>query len=242
MTVDFFNGFYSWKDFENRVYQTISENNFSDVAEIGGGANPLLSVDFIEERNINYHVIDISEEELSKTNNRYHKIVSNLESRDLKLDFQYDFIFSQLTVEHIKDIKVFYLNIQKLLKPGGLAYFFFACKTTVPTMLNHLLPEFISSKILKVIQPFRKDEKHGKFKAYYRWCVGPTKKSIRRFEKLNFEIAFYNGYFGHSYYERIPILRSLEKTKTRFLLKHPNPNFCSYTHVMLKKRPNPIFQ
>jgi hypothetical protein len=46
----------------------------------------------------------------------------------------------------------------------------------------------------------------------------------------------YRGYFGHSYYQRLPFLDQLEKRKTRFLLKHPNVRFCSYAQVLLQKR------
>jgi 2-polyprenyl-3-methyl-5-hydroxy-6-metoxy-1,4-benzoquinol methylase len=236
MKIFFLNGINAWKDFQKGVYQHIIENRFNNIAEIGGGANPLLALDFIAEQKLNYHIIDISEEELSKADARYTKVISDLESKDLEISFQYEFIFSQLTVEHIKDIKTFYANIYKLLKPGGFAYFFFACKTTLPTISNYLLPELISEKILLFIQPFRKNEKHGKFKAHYKWCFGPTKKNINRFENMNLEIVSYTGYFGHSYYQRVSLLNFLEKIKTKILLKHPNPYFCSYSHVLLKKK------
>jgi len=112
---------------------------------------------------LDYHIIDISEEELSKADTRFKKIVSDLEDKQLKVDFQYDLIFSQLTVEHIQHIQTFYRNVYKLLKPGGCAYFFFACITTMPAMANYLLPEPLTKKILLHVQPFRKNEKHVKF-------------------------------------------------------------------------------
>jgi len=236
MNIFFLNGIDAWKDFQKGVYEHIIENRFTNIAEIGGGANPLLALDFAAEQKLNYHIIDISEEELSKANAGYIKVISDLESKNLEIGFQYEFIFSQLTVEHIKDIETFYANIYKLLKAGGLAYFFFACRTTLPAISNYLLPEFISKKILVFIQPFRKDEKHGKFKAHYKWCFGPTKKNIKRFETVDLEIVSYIAYFGHSYYQRIPLLNFLEKFKTKILLKYPNPLFCSYSHVLLRKK------
>jgi SAM-dependent methyltransferase len=195
-----------------------------------------LSLDLLAKQKLEYHVIDISEEELSKADTQFKKIVCDLENKQITLDFQYDFIFSQLTVEHIKDISAFYTNVYKLLNPGGFAYFFFACITTFPAMTNYLLPEPITTSILMFIQPFRRNERHGKFKAHYKWCFGPTKKSFKRFANLDFEVISYTGYFGHSYYQRIPILKFLEKIKTKILLKYPNPHFCSYSHVLLKKR------
>ncbi|HEY2722660.1 MAG TPA: class I SAM-dependent methyltransferase [Chitinophagaceae bacterium] len=236
MEIRYAQGINAWKDFHDNIHQFILAKNVKDIAEIGGGANPLLSVEFIEEHELNYHVIDISADELSKADPRYKKIMLDIEKKDIGIPGQYELVFSQLTAEHIKDIQSFYRNVFKLLKPGGSAYFFFACVTTLPTFLNYILPEFISKAILLVFQPFRKNEKHGKFTAYYKWCVGPTRKNIRRFESLRFEIAVYTGYFGHSYYQRIGLLNRLEKIKTNFLLKHPNPNFCSYSHLLLGKQ------
>ena len=46
------------------------------ICDIGGGANPLLSLDFINEHGLDYTVIDIDEEELAKAPDEYQpKIV-----------------------------------------------------------------------------------------------------------------------------------------------------------------------
>jgi SAM-dependent methyltransferase len=235
MEMKFARGQNAWKDFNDTIHKIIIENDLTDIAEIGGGANPLLSLAFVEKQKLVYQVIDVSPGELSKANAQYEKVVLDLERRDIEIYTRYDFIFSQLTIEHIKDIEAFYANIFKLLKPGGRACLFFACVTTLPALSNYLLPDFISSKILLFIQPFRKNEKHGKFRAYYRWCFGPTTKNIKRLENAGFKILSYTGYFGHSYYHRVPLIDSLEKAKTSFLLKHPNPYLCSYAHVLLKR-------
>jgi len=180
MEIKFARGQNAWKDFSDSIHRIIWENDLKDIAEIGGGANPLLSLDFVGNQKLRYHVIDVSGDELSKADPQYNKIILDLERKDAKISTRYDFVFSQLTVEHIKDIGVFYTNVFKLLKPGGRACLFFACVTTLPALSNYLLPDFITSKILLFIQPFRKNEKHGKFKAYYKWCFGPTKKKYKK--------------------------------------------------------------
>ena len=106
----------------------------------------------------------------------------------------------------------------------------------LPAMTNFLLPEPITKRILTFVQEFRKDKKHGKFKAHYKWCFGPTKKNIERIVNLDFEIISYTGYFGHSYYQKFFLLEFLEKLKTKILLKYPNPYLCSYSHLLLKRK------
>lgn len=234
MEIKFAQGFYAWKDFNEEVQNLIIQNGFKNIGEIGGGANPLLALDFVEKQNLQYHVIDVSTDELAKAGKGYKKIQMDLE-QPIDPTTQYDFIFAQMTLEHIKDPHLFYTNVYKLLKPGGQAYFFFACITSLPSFINLVIPESISEKILVKLQPFRRHEKHGKFKAYYKWCFGPTQKQISRFKELKYEVLSYTGYFGHSYYHRIKALNFLEKIKTKLLLKYPNPYFCTYAHVLLKK-------
>lgn len=235
MEIKYANAFTAWEDFKKKVEQVILEKGFKHVADIGGGANPLLAIDFLEKHKISCCVIDISATELAKADEKYEKKMMDLEMPGIGTDIQFDFIFAQMTLEHIQNPSVFYKNIHSLLKPGCMAFFFFACVTTLPTIANLLMPEYISKKILLSLQPFREDEKHGKFKAYYRWCYGPTPKNIIRFKSVDFDVMFYTGYFGHSYYERIAPFRYLEKIKTTALLKFPNPYLCSYAHVLLKK-------
>ena len=235
MEIKFALGLKAWEDFNKEVNLLILQNKFIDVAEIGGGANPLLTLEFINEKKLNYDVLDISIDELEKADTKYNKIALDLEKPIDNPKVKYDFIFAQMTMEHINDPHTFYSNVYKLLNTGGQAYFFFACVTSLPSFINYIIPEALSEKILLALQPFRHNEKHGKFKAFYKWCLGPTSKNINRYKKLNFTIVSYTGYFGHSYYQRVKFLHFLEKIKTSILLKYPFSYLCSYAHVILKK-------
>jgi hypothetical protein len=46
-----------------------------NICEIGGGANPLLILDFIRKNDIEYSILDISEIELNKEPNEYKKLL-----------------------------------------------------------------------------------------------------------------------------------------------------------------------
>jgi len=239
MKIIYRNGVSAWEDFKEQVYQFIVQEKYTAIAEIGGGANPLLSFDFLKKQKLNYHVIDVSAEELSKADNRYEKKVINLEEPVTVVAMHYDFIFAQMTLEHIKEAQTFYENVYKLLKPNGSAFFFFACATSLPSLTNLVVPNAVSERLLLSLQPFRSNEKHGKFKAYYKWCFGPTQININRFKRVGFKVTCYTGYFGHSYYQKFKLLNFLEQLKTRFLLKNPTPYLCSYAHLLIKKAPNP---
>lgn len=235
MEINYAQGLNAWEDFDKKVHELIIQKQFKNIAEVGGGANPLLSIDYVKNNQLVYHVMDISTDELAKAESQYTKITLDLEQPMEEANFKYDFIFAQMTLEHIKDPKSFYTNVYTLLKPNGEAYFFYACLTSLPSFVNFIIPEVLSEQILFALQPFRHNEKHGKFKAFYKWCFGPTSKNIKRFTNMKFKIVSYTGYFGHSYYQKIQPLNFLEKIKTKILLKFPTPYLCSYAHVILKK-------
>ncbi len=227
----------AWNDFNDWVIKLIQDKGCKVIGEIGGGANPLLQEDVIRELVLSYTVLDVSVEELAKAGNYYTKEQADFEQEGITSRSRtgYDLLFAQMTLEHIREPALFYKNVYRLLKPGGYAFFFFACDTMLPTRINKLLPEKWSSRMLMKLQPFRQQEKHGKFKAYYRWCKGPTPKNIKRLNDTGLSILAYTGYFGHSYYQRLPVLRTMEIWKTKFLLRYPVAGLCGYSIVLLQK-------
>src|SRR5690606_5704293 len=100
---------------------------------------------------------------------------------------------------------------------------------------------------LQRLQPFREQAgKFGKFPAYYRWCRGPTQRSMRRLERIGFHVDGYIGFFGHSggvtygpgYYDAATPLRAFHESLARWLVRHPIPSLTSYAFVILSKPHN----
>ena len=55
MQIFFLNGSNAWEDFRKAVYQLILQSECKDIAEIGGGANPLLSLEFVSEQKLDFY-------------------------------------------------------------------------------------------------------------------------------------------------------------------------------------------
>lgn len=139
--------------------------------------------------------------------------------------------------EHIKDGKTYYTNLYDLLEPGGVTAHCFSTLYTLPFVVNRLLPETLTDKLLHIFSPRADRFQHEKFPAYYSWSRGPSKRAISRFKSLGFEVVEYVGYFGHGYYrKKLPFLDGLEQKKAKWLVKNPNPNLTSYAYVILRKR------
>ncbi|MCW8803386.1 MAG: hypothetical protein OQK57_03225, partial [Ignavibacteriaceae bacterium] len=149
---------------------------------------------------------------------------------------KYDFIFSRMVGEHIENGLAFHKNIFHLLNYNGKSFHCFSTLFSLPFIVNRILPDSLSNILLKKVAS-RDSYQHGKFKAYYSWCRGPSKNMIKRLEGIGFEIVEYVGYFGHNYYNKIALLRFLENIKSRLLLNKPVPNLTSYAHLILRKLP-----
>jgi hypothetical protein len=137
--------------------------------------------------------------------------------------------------EHIKDGERYYRNIRDMLAPGGITMHWFSTLYALPFIMNRLLPDKLADCLLNNFAP-RDRHQHQKFRAYYSWSRGPSRRMIRRFEQIGFKVLRYEGYFGHNYYaHRLPWLHKVEMKKMNWLVRHPQPGACSYAYVVLER-------
>ena len=232
----------AWLGYMDYLRALVRDTGARSVLELGGGANPALSLEEIREMGINYTILDISKVELDKAPAGYHKLQADVAAPLTGISAQYDFVFSKMLVEHLHNGRVFHENVLKLLQPGGVAFHFFPTLYAPPFVANWLLPERLARWTLRLFSP-RDSYQYAKFPAYYSWCRGPTAGQLRRFEQLDYEVRRYTGFFGHErYYARIPLLRELHQRCVDFLLLHPIPQLTSFAYLELAKPANKISQ
>lgn len=225
-----------WKGYDGFVRQLAQREGVDRVAELGGGANPVIADPaqwgFAGHR----VVIDISAGELAKAQGDVETRVADLCRPIADEHNTYDLLFSKMLCEHLPDARTFHQNCFNLLKPGGLSVHYFPTLYTFPFVVNKLMPERAARAVVDKVQPGRLQlGTMDKFPAYYRWTTGPTKRAIRRFNSVGFEVEQWHGAFGHHYYHVLKPLAAMERAKTRFLLKHPVPALTSFAAVVLRK-------
>jgi 2-polyprenyl-3-methyl-5-hydroxy-6-metoxy-1,4-benzoquinol methylase len=229
--------FPGWDMAPEWILNVIKTYGSANILEVGSGANPTLSVETVSALKIRYTANDVSLEELSKADGVYDRWVCDL-SRDMvpaEMHGKFDLIFSRMVNEHIADGRVYHANIHNLLKPNGIAAHCFSTLYALPFAANRLLPEALGGMLLNIFAP-RDAHKAGKFRAYYSWSRGPSRTVLSRFEGLGYEVIEYRGYFGHTYYSRVPLLHHLERLKARALVAMPIPLLCSYGMLIARKR------
>jgi SAM-dependent methyltransferase len=227
----------AWFGFDDFLKDLILRRGLRRICEIGGGANPSLPIDFIRKHNLEYTVLDISEEELAKAPEGYLKLHHDIMDPDFERIGTFDLAFSRMVAEHVANGAIFHRNVRRLLRDGGVAFHYFPTLFTLPYVLNYLIPERLSDALLHRVQGEREKEgNHGKFPALYQWCLGPVPHQLRRLEKVGYSIDEYIGFYGHSYYIKIKPVHALHVKISDFLIKHPIPWITTYAYVVMSKK------
>src|ERR1035437_487212 len=226
-----------WDGFYGVLEELILRLDAKRVLEVGGGGvHQSLSREFVELNRIQYTLLDISNEQLAKAPKQYLKVQADIGSRTLALAGEYDVVCSHMVAEHVKEGEMLHRNVYRLLAPGGIAFHFFPTLYAPPFVVNRMLPESLSARILSIVQSGRGSAGfYPKFPAFYNWCRGPTKSQINRLEHLGYQVEQYIGFFGHSYYEKIKLVNKLHCVLTRWLIRHPATWLTSHAYVVLSK-------
>lgn len=227
----------AWSQHRAQLVSLIQNQSLRRICEVGGGANPLLTLDAIQELGLEeYTVLDVSAVELAKAPEGYGKVQADICGQLSGASENFDLVFSKMLAEHVPDAAAFHRNVLRLLRPGGLAFHFFPTLYALPFVVNRLLPETLARYLLNLVSP-RDSNKHAKFPAYYRWCRGPTPSQIRTLSGLGYEVVSYVGFFGHEgYWRRVPPVARLSAWLSKWLLRHPNPWLTSFAWVTLRRR------
>lgn len=226
-----------WDDYPGFVQNLVQQYHAHRICDVGGGANPVLPLQFIMDNQLDCTVLDISSVELEKAPEGYKKLIRDIEGASYAEPDQFDLVVSKMMAEHVRNGKLFHKNIFAMMKPGGIAVHYFPTLYALPFVVNRLTPEWISSFLLNIFLP-RDRFKLGKFPAYYDWCFGPTHSMLCMLTEIGYEILLYKGFFGNIYYTRIPMLRTLHKVYTLYLVKHPVSYLTSFAQVVLRKPGN----
>jgi SAM-dependent methyltransferase len=226
----------AWFEFDGLLDWLTAQESVRSVCEVGAGATPVFSAEVIAARGLDHFILDVSEEELDKAPGEYRKVKADIAAPDFVSPDPVDLVATGFVAEHIPDPGALHANILRMLRPGGVALHLFPTLYALPFVLNRALPERLTDAVLVRLQPFRRPESHdAKFKAYYRWCRGPTQRQLARLEAIGYEVLAYTGYFGHGYYLHNKPLHRIEHAKAEVLMRYPVPYLTSYGLTLLRR-------
>jgi SAM-dependent methyltransferase len=181
------------------------------LLEIGGGRGPQFTPEEAEKLGVTLTVNDIDARELSMAPKGFATACFNIAADvDPALHGQFDFIFSRMVFEHVKDAPRAWANVASLLAPGGVAFAFHPTLYCPPFVLNWLAPEAFSARLLKLLFPWRHDGDYPKFPARYEMCFSDPRKMVPQFKALGFSDVLIAPFYGHGYLRSVPVAREIE--------------------------------
>jgi SAM-dependent methyltransferase len=227
--------------FAPRVVDLIEQHGLRSVCDYGGGANPVLTVEEIARLGLRYLVVDLSAAELAKAPPGYTTTTIDVVTADgAQLQgAPYDLVVSRFVAEHVEDPVAFHTTIWQALRPGGFAAHFFPTLPSLPYVVNRVFDHRSSHRLVDILQPGSRNphDRLGKFRAYYRWCEGPTQRQYRRYASIGFEVVDYIVLVGHRYYERFPAVQRVADALSRQAIRLRRPALATYACVVLRRPP-----
>ena len=205
-----------------------------DIFEIGGGRRPLFMPDQWPENLNSYTINDIDQQELDLAPSENKTQCFDICDRVEHLHNSYDIIFSRFVGEHVRDGEKMHRNIFEMLRPGGTAFHFVPTLYALPFFVNWLVPETFARQVLFVVNPSRSKMK-VKFPAHYSWCRGSNASMQKRLKELGYSKVRIDRFYGHHYFQNIPVLRGFEQTTRNLLRKTNLTTFGSYAYITVTK-------
>lgn len=200
------------------------------ILDVGGGS----SCEYAKSGSSNHIIIAIDEnkETLSKNKDVEIKCVGDI-CRPLPFrDQSVDLITSSSVLEHLEDVKFFIKNASAILKPGGYMIHRIPNKFSPFSLINRLLPNYVTRKFLEIIWP----GSYGSvgYRAYYNHCY--PNAFTKLLKKYNFDVVEIRvGYTQAGYYSFLFPLYFLSKIYDSLVSFLNVENLCATFLVVAQK-------
>lgn len=230
---------WAWENYKPTLIALAKERHLKRHLEIGGGRDPLFLPDEVAALGFDVTLNDISAHELSLAPQGYAKVQCDIaapEGPAILGREQYDIAYCRMVMEHVPDVAAMWRNINACLAPGGVALSFFPTLYAPPFVLNHLLPEGLSRRMLEAVFPDRKE--HGddpKFPTYYNYCFSDESKVVPMLKAAGFSDAVVLPFWGYGYFDKFPGLKQLDAAFTRLAQARGWRAVSSFAYVIATK-------
>lgn len=138
--------------------------------DLGGGSQPILSIEDKERLGARVIGLDIESNELTAAPPGSYDVTIVADLTMFRAAADGDLAICQATLEHVKDTDGAIKAIASTLRYGGRAAIFAPCRNAAFARLNLLLPQSIKMRILGAVFP-SKAEGHDGFPAFYNKCT-----------------------------------------------------------------------
>ena len=219
--------------YERELMDIVERYPDANILELGGGRWPSFRLDEMPKNVAIYTVNDVDPNELANAPPGYKTACFDVSGDSSAFSDTYDVVFSRFLAEHVPDGPAMHDNVFKVLKPGGTAFHLIPTLYSSPFVINKLMPETLSSKLLAMFTPRR--DISPKFPAHYSACHGDTGRMRKMFENIGYSKVEIRNFFGHFYYEKMPVIREVEDLLSGLAAKNDWSWYSSYAYITAHK-------
>ena len=206
------------------------------MLEIGGGRGPLLTPDEADSAGVRLTVNDIDARELAMASDRFDKACFDVSAGfDPQWAGSFDLLVSKMVFEHVKGAPKAWTNARALLAPGGVAMAFHPVLYAPPFVVNWLMPETLTARVLRYFFPDRHDGDYPKFPARYEMCFAMPSKVAPILADCGFSETLIAPFFGHRYFRHLPGLRNADAAFSALAERNDWRAFCSYAFTLARR-------
>ena len=221
------------RGYAGELKQIVAAYPDASILELGAGRYPSFRISEMPETIGSYTVNDVSEYELSRLPKGYEKACFDVSGDAANFRDTYDIVFSRFLAEHVPDGVAMHRNVFGVLRKGGTAFHLIPTLYAFPFVINKLMPERLTTKLLSVLSPRRAIS--PKFPAYYSACYGNPARMTRMFRRIGYREVEVRNFYGHFYYEKIPGLRQAHERFSALAAKRDWTFLSSYAYIRAVK-------
>lgn len=230
---------WAWDNYKPTITDIARKYSLNRHLEIGGGRDPLFLPGEVRALGFDVTLNDISGKELALAPAGYSKIECDMaadNAPDILGRERYDLAYCRMVMEHVSDVPKMWQNVYAVLAPGGMALSFFPTLYAPPYVLNRLIPESLSRRLLEIIDPDRKDDgDNPKFPAYYNYCFSDENKIVPMLKRVGFSDLVVLPFWGYSYFWKFPVLKQIDAAFTHLAQARGWRSVSSFAYVIAKK-------
>lgn len=217
----------------NELKSIVSQYENPDILELGAGRWASFPLDEMPASIGSYTVNDISAEELALLPDEYKKARFDVSGDASNFRENYDVVFSRFLAEHVSDGLAMHKNVYSVLRNGGTAFHLIPTLYALPFFVNKFIPESMGNILLKL---FTGERRAGlKFPAPYSICYSNPHKMARILKEIGYKDVKVRNFYGHFYYEKIPIINSIHTKLSTFVSDRDWHQFGTYAYITAVK-------
>ena len=225
-----------FKNYQPTIMALAKNFRATSLCEIGGGRAPLLREEIVKDLNAEYTILDVSQPGLDRAPSWPNKVLGDIGAKNLDslAPGRYDLMFSHMVMEHVRDVRQAYANISRLLREGGIVINFHPTLYAAPFVVNRLTPESLTRPLVEWLDRARGSAGRPKFPAYYSWCVS-KRDAEEMIRATGFKDVLIVPFWGHAYFERIPLLRQIDRAMVAAAERWGVRSLSSYAYTVARK-------